>query len=182
MSAGPTINQLDHIDQELETILTSFDTNYVWNYGSVKEGLRDLYEKAKREQWNSTTELEWGTSVDPETGILPDALNPLNGYAPFEKLNKKERAHMRHAQVALQLSQFLHGEQGALIVASQLVGGGLRLGSDLTRRVAQAVGQPPASDQESDRSGDGGDTRIFDEATDSHGFPPDTKSDHLSAG
>jgi hypothetical protein len=123
MSAGPIINHLDHIDQELETILTSFDTNYVWNYGSVKEGLRDLYEKAKREQWNSTTELEWGTSVDPESDILPEALNPLNGYAPFEKLDKKERARMRHAQVALQLSQFLHGEQGALIVASQLVGG-----------------------------------------------------------
>ena len=35
----------DELDEELETILTSFDTNYVWNYGSVKEGLRDLYEK-----------------------------------------------------------------------------------------------------------------------------------------
>ena len=35
-------------DQDLETILTSFDSNYVWNYGSVKEGLRELYEKAKR--------------------------------------------------------------------------------------------------------------------------------------
>jgi hypothetical protein len=123
MSVSPTINHLDHIDQELETILTSFDTNYVWNYGSVKEGLRDLYEKAKREQWNSTTELAWQTSVDPESDILPDTLNPLNGYAPFEKLDKKERARMRHAQVSLQLSQFLHGEQGALIVASQLVGG-----------------------------------------------------------
>lgn len=123
MSASPTTNHLEHIDQELETILTSFDTNYVWNYGSVKEGLRDLYEKAKREQWNSTTELKWATSVDPESDILPSQFNPLSGYAPFEKLNEKERARMRHAQVALQLSQFLHGEQGALIVASQLVGG-----------------------------------------------------------
>jgi hypothetical protein len=119
----PTINHLDHIDQELETILTSFDTNYAWNYGSVKDGLRDLYEKAKREQWNATTQLAWDTEVDPERGILPDQLNPLNGYAPYEKLDKKERARLRHAQVALQLSQFLHGEQGALIVASQLVGG-----------------------------------------------------------
>jgi hypothetical protein len=122
MSALPTINHLDHIDQELETILTSFDTNYAWNYGSVKDGLRDLYEKAKREQWNATTQLAWDTEVDPERGILPDQLNPLNGYAPYEKLDKKERARLRHAQVALQLSQFLHGEQGALIVASQLVG------------------------------------------------------------
>jgi len=118
-----SVNQLEALDKELETILTSFDTNYAWNYGSVKEGLRDLYEKAKRDQWNSTTQLAWATDVDPEGEIIPSAINPLNGYEPFEKLNAKERTRFRHAQVALQLSQFLHGEQGALIVASQLVGG-----------------------------------------------------------
>ena len=45
------------VDQELEMILTSFDTNYVWNYGNVKDGLAALYEKAKKEQWNATTQL-----------------------------------------------------------------------------------------------------------------------------
>ena len=116
------VNQLAQLDEELETILTSFDTSYAWNYGSVKEGLRDLYEKAKRDQWNGTTQLAWDTQVDPERGILPDLVNPLTGYAPYERLNEKEKNRLRHAQVALQLSQFLHGEQGALIVASQLVG------------------------------------------------------------
>jgi len=119
----PAVNTLDRLDAELETILTSFDTNYAWNYGSVKEGLRDLYEKAKREQWNSTTQLAWDTHVEPESEIIPPAINPLSGYGPFEKLNEKERARLRHGQISLQLSQFLHGEQGALIVASQLVGG-----------------------------------------------------------
>jgi hypothetical protein len=123
MSLSPAVNQLDRLDKELETILTSFDTSYAWNYGSLKEGLRDLYEKAKRDQWNSTTQLAWDTAVDPESEILPAAINPLAGYAPYEKLNDKERVRLRHAQVSLQLSQFLHGEQGALIVASQLVGG-----------------------------------------------------------
>jgi hypothetical protein len=123
MPLSPAVNQLDQLDKELETILTSFDTSYAWNYGSVKEGLRDLYEKAKRDQWNSTTQLLWDTPVDPESEILPAAMNPLAGYAPYEKLNEKERVRLRHAQVSLQLSQFLHGEQGALIVASQLVGG-----------------------------------------------------------
>ncbi len=121
--APPVVNQLDQLDQELETILTSFDTNYAWNYASVKEGLRDLYEKAKREQWNSTTQLAWDTDVDPESEIIPTAVNPLSTYGPYQKLDDRERARLRHAQVSLQLSQFLHGEQGALIVASQLVGG-----------------------------------------------------------
>jgi hypothetical protein len=45
---APTASQDGSTDSELETILTSFDTSYAWNYGCVKEGLRDLYEKAKR--------------------------------------------------------------------------------------------------------------------------------------
>jgi hypothetical protein len=121
--ADPAVTPQIQSDAELETILTSFDTNYVWNYGSVKEGLRDLYEKAKREQWNSTTQLAWEADVDPESEIIPRAVNPLTGYGPFEKLDERGRRRMRHAQVSLQLSQFLHGEQGALIVASQLVAG-----------------------------------------------------------
>jgi len=113
------VNQLRRLDRELESLLTTFDTTYAWNYGSVKEGLRDLYEKAKRDQWNGTTQLAWDTDVDPERGIIPELINPLAGYPPFERLNDRERRRLRHAQVALQLSQFLHGEQGAFIVASR---------------------------------------------------------------
>jgi hypothetical protein len=119
---GLAVNQLDELDVELERILTSFDSAYAWNYGSVKEGLRDLYEKAKRDQWNGTTQLPWATPVDPEGEIIPAVINPLVGYGPYERLDEREKRRLRHAQIALQLSQFLHGEQGALIVASQLVG------------------------------------------------------------
>ena len=122
ITQAAAVNQLRELDEELEQILTSFDSAYSWNYGHVKAGLHELYEKAKREQWNGTEKLAWNTQVDPEVGILPDFVNPLIGYAPFERLNEKEKRHLRHGQVALQLSQFLHGEQGAMIVASQLVG------------------------------------------------------------
>ncbi len=122
IASTPVVNQLDGLDEELETILISFDTSYAWNYGSIKEGLRDLYEKAKRDQWNGTKQLAWDTDVDPERGILPEMINPLIGFGPYDRLNEKEKDRLRHGQVALQLSQFLHGEQGALIVASQLVG------------------------------------------------------------
>src|SRR5262245_30712591 len=121
--ASAVVNTLEGLDRELETVLTSFDTSYAWNYGSVKDGLRDLYEKSKREQWNGTTQLAWGTDVDPESEIVPAAINPLKDYPPFQKLRGKDLARARHGQLALQLSQFLHGEQGAMIVASQLVGG-----------------------------------------------------------
>src|SRR5262249_25519519 len=94
--AQPAVNQLEHLDAELQTILTSLDSAYAWNYGSVKEGLRDLYEKAKRDQWNGTTQLAWDTDVDPERGIFPDMVNPLSAYAPYQKLNERERNHLRH--------------------------------------------------------------------------------------
>jgi hypothetical protein len=120
MATAPA--SLDRSDQELESILTSFDTSYVWNYGSVKEGLRDLYEKAKREQWNGSELLDWSTDVDPESEIIPQHFNPLEDYGPYKKLSPKQVREFRHAQLAWTLSQFLHGEQGAMITASQLVG------------------------------------------------------------
>ena len=109
------------VDSQLESILTSFDSTYAWNYGSVKEGLRDLYEKAKREQWNATTQLDWSTDVDPESEIIPQVFNPLADYAPYKKLDARGVRRFRHAQLAWTLSQFLHGEQGAMMTASQLV-------------------------------------------------------------
>ncbi len=120
MAIAP-VNARTRIDSELDTILTSFDTNYAWNYGSVKEGLRELYEKAKREQWNSTTQLAWDTQVDPESEIIPQHFNPLQDYGPFKKLSPRQVTSFQHANLAWTLSQFLHGEQGALMTAAQLV-------------------------------------------------------------
>ena len=105
----------------LDRIRTSFESQYTWDYSSGKPGLRELYEKAKREQWNASTQLAWDTPVDPESEIIPAAFNPLTDYGPFRRCSAKEQAHVRHAILAWQLSQFLHGEQGALMTASQLV-------------------------------------------------------------
>jgi hypothetical protein len=124
MSAAtlPGSNGGENAAAEVETILTSFDTSYAWNYGSIKEGLRDLYEKAKREQWNGVSQLDWSTEVDPQGEIIPQIYNPLEDYAPYKKLDARGVREFRHATISLQLSQFMHGEQGALIVASQLTG------------------------------------------------------------
>ncbi|MEN8181619.1 MAG: ferritin-like domain-containing protein [Myxococcota bacterium] len=121
MATAPATNEIEPPGADLERILTSFDTAYAWNYGSVKEGLRELYEKAKREQWNATTALAWDTAVDPESEIIPQAFNPLENYGPYRKLDEKGKARFRHANISWTLSQFLHGEQGAMLTAAQLV-------------------------------------------------------------
>jgi len=109
-------------EADLDSLLTSFDSHYVWDYGDARAGLRDLYEKSKREQWNATTALAWETQVDPEAEIIPAAFNPLVDYGPYKKLDARGVARFNHAQISWQLSQFMHGEQGALLTASQLVG------------------------------------------------------------
>jgi hypothetical protein len=106
---------------DADRIRTSFESLYTWHYEIAQVGLRELYEKAKREQWNATDQLAWDTAVDPESEIIPAAFNPLEDYGPFRRCSAKEQAHVRRAMLAWQLSQFLHGEQGALMTASQLV-------------------------------------------------------------
>src|SRR5258705_4263404 len=101
IASTPVVNQLERLDEELDTILTSFDTNYAWNYGTVKEGLRDLYEKAKREQWNGSVQLAWDTPVDPEGEIIPQIYNPLEEYGPYKKLSEKQVLEFRHATMSL---------------------------------------------------------------------------------
>jgi hypothetical protein len=105
----------------VEVLPTAFDAHYAWRYESAADGLRDLYEKAKREQWTASTHLRWDTPVDPESEIIPQALNPLADWGPYKKLSPREEARFRHANLAWTLSQFLHGEQGALLTAAQLV-------------------------------------------------------------
>jgi hypothetical protein len=108
-------------DLPTEAIESQCPIHFAWAYETREQGLRDLYEKAKREQWNGSRDLAWETSVDPESEILPDAINPLADYAPFRKLDERGVARFRHATLSWQLSQFMHGEQGALLTASQLV-------------------------------------------------------------
>src|SRR5262245_24631617 len=90
-------------EAEIERLVTSFDTHYSWNYGAGKPGLRELYEKAKREQWNSTVDLAWSTSVDCESEIVPQAVNPFADFPPYQKLTPAERVRLRHGQISLQL-------------------------------------------------------------------------------
>jgi para-aminobenzoate N-oxygenase AurF len=96
-----------------------------WNYDVVHRGLRDLYERAKREQWNVTVDVDWSPPVDPEDELLLDRENPhialIQDSAIWRKMTPLERSSLRYETLAWNLSQCLHGEQLAFIVAGQLV-------------------------------------------------------------
>ncbi len=97
--------------------------DYLWTYERAHPRLRKLYEIAKRDQWNSSTDIDWSVDVDPQNSdvtLIPDSFLPMAEHPLFQKLNKKEKNEQRHAVLAWLLSQFLHGEQGALFAAAQV--------------------------------------------------------------
>jgi len=112
---------LENVEDFTERLSTTFDTCYTWSYDSFKVGLRNLYEKAKQNQWDSATALAWDTDVDPEAENLPDVNNPLWGSELWTKLTPAEVRKFRREQLSWSLSQFLHGEQGALLATAQIV-------------------------------------------------------------
>jgi hypothetical protein len=103
------------------------DVAFTWDYERSRPHLAKLYEKAKTAQWNVSTDIDWDIDVDPAK-IARDPNNPLmttlgidRAGTVFEKLSDEEWYDIGAAQQAWTLSQFMHGEQGALICTAQIV-------------------------------------------------------------
>jgi hypothetical protein len=96
---------------------------YQWSYDPELEELRRLYVKAAESQWVGERDLPWEQPID--LGKL--ATTPVSTSVPFERCSywraipDERRFEMTRQAAAFRLSNFLHGEQGALMVASQLV-------------------------------------------------------------
>jgi hypothetical protein len=100
----------------------AFDTVFRWEYEDGRDALLSLYEKGKRLQWNSATRIDWSQDLDPENPQeLPDESISIFGSDVWNRLNRQERATVRRHVQAWQLSQFLHGEQGALVCTAKIV-------------------------------------------------------------
>jgi hypothetical protein len=104
-----------------EPFLTKYEASYAWDYASHEEGLRNLYEKSKLAHWNARTDVDWSIDVDPEAENVPDQIIPFYGTKHWNQFSESDVRRFRHSAQAWSFSQFMHGEQGALMVASQLV-------------------------------------------------------------
>src|SRR5437867_6154491 len=99
-----------------------FDTVFRWEYEDARDALVRLYEKAKNLQWNTNTRIDWSQDLDPENPQeLPDESVSIFGSEVWNRLTSREKANVRRHAQAWQLSQFLHGEQGALICTAKIV-------------------------------------------------------------
>ena len=105
----------------IETLETILDVTYTWGYQDSRAKLRELYDKATRAQWQSDVVLPWHLQPDLEQPMGPEELMPLYGSDIWRRLTEREKTALNVETSSWTLSQFLHGEQGALLAAAQLV-------------------------------------------------------------
>jgi hypothetical protein len=109
------------VQQVAEIFETPLTGSYTWNYVESDRRIRKLYRLGKERNWNADTDVDWTVTYPRSEWPMEDIVNPFAGWEPFEALSEPDRIEFAWHQHAWTLSQFLHGEQGALLVASQLV-------------------------------------------------------------
>ncbi len=101
---------------------TQSDVVFNWDYDSGRERMLALYEKGKDKQWNTSTRIDWSHEIDVEdTSTAPDEILPIYGSDTWNRLSRDEKNQVRHHYVSWVNSQFLHGEQGALVCSAKIV-------------------------------------------------------------
>ncbi len=98
--------------------------HFDWEYPHDQPEMQKLYERAKKLQWNGSTDLPWDTDVDPENPEVPIIPRDFLGIDKIREfgvpLSEKDMIKAQADTVTWMLSQFLHGEQGALFAAAQV--------------------------------------------------------------
>lgn len=102
---------------------TAMKVIYQWNYDPEVEELRRLYCKATEAQWVAERDIDWDRSIDRDLfGSTPlGAAIPIEKTSYWKSLDEETVWELSRRTAAFRLSNFLHGEQGALMVAAQLV-------------------------------------------------------------
>ena len=99
------------------------DLMFNWEYDDGSAPLLELYEKGKQQQWDASTRLDWSLELNPDNPMeLKDEAISIYGTDHWNRMTEKERSWLRLHLQANSISQFMHGEQGALIATAKIVG------------------------------------------------------------
>jgi len=120
-------------DATIATVKNNADTIFTWDYEKgARPRLAKLYEKSKHSMWDGETDLDWSTNVDLEQVVADMAIVGEVQFAPIfraaeepgspiKNWGDKEFNQFNLEILVWQLSQFLHGEQGALVATAKIV-------------------------------------------------------------
>jgi hypothetical protein len=115
------------VDATIHAVQDHADAIFTWDYQKgARPALEKLYEKAKTSQWNGETDLDWSIEVDQEAVVAANALANNRGQLDFtgtclEKWDDDDWTQFGVQSQNWMLSQFMHGEQGALICTAKIV-------------------------------------------------------------
>ena len=127
----------DDMDSVIHAVKDNADAIFTWDYEKgQRPALNKLYEKAKGAQWNAQTDLPWDTEVDQEKVVVANweasggvMSGSASDFGPevdlsrtsFAKWGDREWLQLGVESQNWTLSQFLHGEQGALNCTARIV-------------------------------------------------------------
>src|SRR5271156_354197 len=104
------------------SVKQDFDAVFNWDYDDGRAAMMGLYAKGKEMQWDATTRIDWSQELNEDNPEgMPDESMPIHMAPCFLKMPEKEKGNVRRNFQAWQLSQFMQGEQGALICAAKIV-------------------------------------------------------------
>jgi hypothetical protein len=106
---------------ESHPVSARHDTLFEHAYPVESPDLRSLYEKAKRDQWNVSRDIDWSQPYDIEQGVLADEMLDIYGTPFWDRLTPAERGDLNRRFANWRLGILLYGEHGAMLLCSQLV-------------------------------------------------------------
>jgi hypothetical protein len=115
------------VDDVVHAVHDHAEAIFTWDYHKgARPALAKLYERAKGAQWNAETDLDWSIQVDQEAVVMANfAANPRGGMDMagtfFETWGEAEWTRFGIESQNWMLSQFMHGEQGALLCTAKIV-------------------------------------------------------------
>ncbi|WP_405602020.1 ferritin-like domain-containing protein [Streptomyces sp. NBC_01410] len=118
-----TYDRYTHAPETLHwQVPASGAARFSWEYEDGRDRLLALYQKGKDKQWDGAKRIDWDLEVDPCDALgTPDEALTLYGSRHWAKMTEKDKGELRKHYTSWQFSQFLHGEQGAMVCAARIV-------------------------------------------------------------
>ena len=114
------ISQQD-VEEVAEIFKSPLTGAYNWDYQLPDNRITRLYHLGKKLNWDANMDINWDQKPRELSEDEALFINPFHEYPPYKNFSDKARHNFNKHMHSWTISQFLHGEQGALLVASQLV-------------------------------------------------------------
>ncbi|WP_378730225.1 ferritin-like domain-containing protein [Nocardia brasiliensis] len=94
-----------------------------WDYEPRSPRTLSLIERARAAQWSAKSDVDWSTEVEFGAPLPNDSTFSMSSFesSPFARRGRESWDLYRWEFQSWMISQFLHGEQGALVAAARLV-------------------------------------------------------------